>query len=540
MKARQPARSAPRAGIQQSTGSGPIPDLGAIVMAAGLGKRMRSRTAKVLHPVAGRPMVLYAVRVGEHIAGRGVAVVLGHQAKQVRAVIEERPWNDQRGAAIIPVEQTQQLGTGHAVMQARSVFTRGDREPVSAYVILNGDTPLLTEATVRQLWRVHQAERATVTLLTTVLDDPSGYGRVLRSGPPSRGAGSSGPGSILGVVEDRDATPAEAQVREVNVGTYVVDGQFLFEALDKLQPNNAQKEYYLTDLVGIAVDRGLRVSAVTLHDSREGLGINSRQELAVAEQIVRQQNSSRWMAAGVTMRDPATTWIDADVVIGQDTVLYPHVALEGATSIGEDCVIRSHVRLTDCMVADRVVVQDSSVLREARLEEGATVGPFAHLRPGAVVRRNAKVGNFVEMKRSELGEGSKANHLTYLGDARIGRNVNIGAGTITCNYDGDNKYETVIEDDVFVGSDALLIAPVTVGRGALVGAGSAVTHDVPEDALAIARASQVNKPGWAARRRASAKAGAPRKGGKPASKSAKKTTSRSGRGKKRRRAKAAT
>jgi len=276
----------------------------------------------------------------------------------------------------------------------------------------------------------------------------------------------------------------------------------LFEVLDKLQPQNAQKEYYLTDIVGLAVERGLRVSAMATRQAEEGLGINTRRQLAEAERVLRRQICARWMENGVTLRDPATTSIDADVEIGQDTVLSPHVTLEGRTTIGEDCQVRSHTRIADSVLGHRVVVQDSCVIREARLEDDTMVGPFAHLRPGAVIRRTAKVGNFVEMKKAELGEGSKANHLSYLGDARIGKGVNIGAGTITCNYDGIRKHETVIEDEVFVGSDTQLIAPITVGRGAVIAAGSTLTDDVPADALAIARAEQVNRPGWAVRRRA--------------------------------------
>ncbi|MGH7209560.1 MAG: bifunctional UDP-N-acetylglucosamine diphosphorylase/glucosamine-1-phosphate N-acetyltransferase GlmU [Nitrospiraceae bacterium] len=501
----------------------PVKGLGAIVMAAGPGKRMRSKLAKVLHPVAGRPMVLYAVQLAERLAGEGVVVVVGYQGKQVKAAIEAdyaanpRLGGD-RGSAhrekgltahvtnrasqplpILIAEQPEQLGTGHAVMQARAVLARARGGPAATYVILNGDTPLLTEATVRDLIRVHETEKAAVTLLTAHLRDPAGYGRVVRSRP---GGKDERDGQVIRIVEDPDATAAEGELHEVNVGTYVVDGPFLFEVLDKLEPRNAQKEYYLTDIVALAVERGLRVSAMATREADEGLGINTRRQLAEAERVLRRRICTRWMENGVTLRDPATTSIDADVEIGQDTLLYPHVALEGRTTIGEDCQVRSHTRIADSLLGHRVVVQDSCVIREARLEDDTMVGPFAHLRPGAVIRRTAKVGNFVEMKKAELGEGSKANHLSYLGDARIGKGVNIGAGTITCNYDGTRKHETVIEDEVFVGSDTQLIAPITVGRGAVIAAGSTLTDDVPADALAIARAEQVNRPGWAARRRA--------------------------------------
>jgi bifunctional UDP-N-acetylglucosamine pyrophosphorylase/glucosamine-1-phosphate N-acetyltransferase len=480
----------------------PVSGLAAIVMAAGVGKRMKSKLAKVLHPVAGRPMILYVVELAERLAGAGVAVVVGHQAGRVRALLESRPTGDRRASRTAIVEQPEQLGTAHAVLQAKPVFSASPRERPATFLILNGDTPLLTEATVRELLRVHETDNATVTILTAVLDDATGYGRIVRSNP----VGDNRPGlldcRVLKIVEDRDASREEKRLREVNVGTYVVDGGFLFEALDTVHPHNAQREYYLTDIVSLAVERGLRVSTVTLSNPDEGLGVNTREQLARAEQAMRRQIRERWLDAGVTMRDLATTWIDAGVVIGPDTVLHPNVTLEGSTVIGEDCVIRSNVRLTDCVLGNRVEILEHCVLREARLEDDTTLGPFVHLRPGTVVRRKAKVGNFVEMKNTDLGEGSKANHLSYLGDTIVGKGVNIGAGTITCNYDGVRKYRTVIEDDVFVGSDTQLIAPVTVGRGAVVAAGTTVTQDVPADALAIARVPQVNREGWAARRRA--------------------------------------
>ncbi|MGQ0810683.1 MAG: bifunctional UDP-N-acetylglucosamine diphosphorylase/glucosamine-1-phosphate N-acetyltransferase GlmU [Nitrospiraceae bacterium] len=472
-----------------------ITGLGVIVMAAGLGKRMQSKLGKVLHPVAGQPMVLYAVSLAERLATQGTAVVVGHQPDRVRVVLDKRPGMQRGQSSLKIILQTEQLGTGHAVLQARPAFPFTGRGVPSTYLILNGDTPLLTDASVRELLRVHQSDKATVTILTAKLNDATGYGRVVR-----RAGGAAH--EVLRVVEERDASVAEREIREVNVGTYVVDGRFLFEALDKLHPQNAQKEYYLTDIIGIAVGQGLRVSAFPLRDPEEGLGVNSRRQLATAERIVRRQIRDHWLDAGVTMRDPSSTWIDAGVTIGQDTVLYPNVTLEGTTAVGEDCVIRSNNRLTDCAIGNRVELLDNCVLRESRLEDDTSAGPFVHLRPGTIVRRKAKVGNFVEMKKADLGEGSKANHLSYLGDARIGKDVNIGAGTITCNYDGAHKYQTVIEDGVFVGSDTQMVAPVTIGRGSVIAAGTTVTQDVLRDALAISRVPQMNRPGWAARRRA--------------------------------------
>ena len=486
---------------QQKTTISRIPGLGVVVMAAGLGKRMKSNHVKVLHQVAGQPMVLYAVDVAMRVAGHRVAVVVGHQAESVRQVIQAGIADRPGAQSVSIVEQAEQLGTGHAVMQSRPVFSHDRETRPTHYLILNGDTPLLKEATVRGLLNVHQAEGAAVTILTAILNDPRGYGRVIRR-EIDRGHQPLPSSDVLKIVEDRDATPAEQNTREINVGTYVVSGEFLFEALDKLEPDNAQREYYLTDIVRMAVAQGRRVSAVPLQNPEEGLGVNTRQQLAAAEQVVRQQIRERWLDAGVTMRDPGSVWIDADVTIGKDTVLYPNVSLEGKTDIGEGTTIRSGVRITDCTIGENVEILDHCVLRESQVEAEAHLGPFAHLRPGAIMRRKAKIGNFVEMKKAELGEGSKANHLTYLGDARIGKGVNIGAGTITVNYDGVNKHQTVLEDYVSVGSDTQLVAPVTVGERAVIAAGTTVTQNVPADSLAIARVPQVNRIGWVAKRRA--------------------------------------
>lgn len=474
--------------------AGTVAGLAVVVMAAGLGKRMQSKHAKVLQPVAGRAMVLYSVELGLRVAGHRVVVVVGHQADQVRQVVDAATSGSNGHAPVTIVEQREQLGTGHAVLQSRPVFTESGRPAPSTYLILNGDTPLLREATVRELLRVHQAENAAVTILTAILDDASGYGRVVRQ--------SSAGSQVLRIVEDRDANKHEQSIREVNVGTYVVEGDFLFSALEKLQPSNAQGEYYLTDIVQMAVEQGRPVAVVVLNHPNEGLGVNTQRQLAEAEQVVRWQIRHRWLDAGVRMIDPSSTWIDAGVTIGRDSVLYPNVILEGATVIGEDCVVRSGTRITNCVVGDRVEILDHCIFRDSRIESDTTLGPFTHLRPQVLVRKGAKVGNFVEAKKTELGEGSKANHLSYLGDAKIGKGVNIGAGTITCNYDGVRKAETVIGDGVFVGSDTQFVAPVTVGSGSVIAAGTTVTENVPADSLVIARVPQVTRPGWAARRRA--------------------------------------
>jgi len=454
--------------------------LAVIVLAAGQGVRMKSKLAKVLHPVCGRPMALYAVDLAETLAKGRVAVIVGHQAEKVKDLLADHK--------VELVEQARRLGTGHAVAQAQAVFQGrgGNAWSGLRFVILSGDTPLLTEATVRALLAAHERERATVSMLTAHLDRPAGYGRVVRGRD----------GSVWKIIEDKDATPSDRRLTEVNAGTYVVEGEFLFPALAALKPANAQKEYYLTDIVEAAIRQGKKVTAYIAANPIDALGINTRAELAEAERVLRCRIRKRLMDAGATFVSPETSFVDEGVQIGRDSVIHPHTTLEGRTTIGEDCVIRSHSRLVESVLGDGVTVLDGCVIEDSRLEDGCSVGPFAHLRSGTIVRRNAKVGNFVELKKTELGEGSKANHLSYLGDTRIGKRVNVGAGTITCNYDGLNKHQTVIEDDVFIGSDVSLVAPVKVGKGAMIAAGSVVTQDVAADALALGRARQVVKPGW--------------------------------------------
>jgi bifunctional UDP-N-acetylglucosamine pyrophosphorylase / glucosamine-1-phosphate N-acetyltransferase len=450
---------------------------------------MKSDFPKVLHRVAGRPMVWYPVRAARQVSQGSVVVVLGHGADRVETYL------DQEKEVLGPfqvVEQAQQLGTGHAVLQAFPVLL-GSAEAQNQHVlILNGDTPLLTEATLRALLEYHEAQAASVTLLTTHLEDPTGYGRVIR--------GASG--EVCRVVEDRDASSVEKAVREINVGTYVVDKVFLGTALNQLRPQNAQGEYYLTDIIALAVEAGQKVMGLTTSDPEETTGINTRIQLAMAEKAMRRRINERLMLAGVTFLDPDRTLVDDSVNIGRDTILYPGVILEGKTQIGDACVIQTNVRLNDSILGSSVVVRDGCVVEEATMEDDVVVGPFVHLRPGSLLRRKAKVGNFVELKQTEIGEGSKVNHLSYLGDTVVGKGVNVGAGTITCNYDGFRKARTVIEDDVFIGSDVQLIAPVTIGKGALVAAGTTVTEDVPAGALGISRVKQVNKAGRADRRRA--------------------------------------
>ena len=462
----------------------------AVVLAAGRGRRMRSKRAKVLHCVAGRPMLWYVVSVVKHVTDGHVVVVIGHQADQVRAFLEQSKSEFDPFDVVV---QAEQMGTGHAVQQGQAVLMPNGQPVSRNCLIVNGDTPLLTRATVERLLAHHDDTDATLTVLTTDLPDPEGYGRVVRGET----------GELVNVVEDRDAGPTERAIHEVNAGIYVADSQFLFTASARIQPDNAQREYYLPDLIGLAVTRGCRVTGMKTSEHSECLGVNSREHLAAVERVMQQRIRTRWLEQGVTMRDPHTTFIEDHVTIGQDTVLSPGVTLEGQTDIGSDCVIRSASRVTDSVVGNGVTIEDHSVIDGAVIEEGATVGPFARLRAGSIVRRKAQVGNFVELKNTELGAGSKANHLSYLGDTSVGKRVNIGAGTITCNYDGFRKEHTVIEDEAFIGSDTQLVAPVTVQKGAVVGAGSTITQDVPPDALALSRSEQSNREGWASRRRAS-------------------------------------
>jgi bifunctional UDP-N-acetylglucosamine pyrophosphorylase/glucosamine-1-phosphate N-acetyltransferase len=452
--------------------------LAVVVMAAGQGKRMKSALPKVLHPVGGRPMVEYALRAAEALAPSRVVVVVGHGGEAVADFI---------GGRALIARQDPPRGTGDAVRCALARIP----EFAGTVVVLSGDTPLVRPETVQRLVTRHRESGATVTLATMRLDEPAGYGRVL----------TSGGGRVTGVVEERDATAEQRAIRDVNGGVYAVDGAFLRGALDALKPDNAQGEYYLPDVIGPAVQRGLAVRAEPV-DPEEVLGVNTRAELARVEAVMRERIRRRWMAEGVTLLDPARIWIDDAVAIGPDTVIAPGAWLEGETAVGSSCRIGPSSHIIDSRLGDRVTVKDGCVVEEAVLEDGASIGPFAHLRPGTVLRRDARVGNFVELKKADLGVGSKANHLSYLGDTVIGSGVNIGAGTITCNYDGVKKSKTVIEDDVFIGSDSQLVAPVTVGRGAFVAAGTTVTQDVPPNALVIGRVRQLVKKAWAAKQRA--------------------------------------
>jgi len=446
-----------------------------LILAAGKGTRMKSARPKVLHHVAGAPMIDYVLATAAALGAATRTVVVGHGGDQLQAALAA-----QAGLRFVPQEP--QLGTAHAVVQAAPLFAglRG------TLVLLSGDVPLLSVETLRALLARHEETGAAATVLTAVVDNPSGYGRIVRAGD-----------EVLRIVEHRDASEAEREIREVNSGVYAFDLEPLFPALGQVASNNAQQEYYLPDLVAIYRRAGRRVSALATGRAEEILGINTRAELAAMSERVWQARRAALMASGVTLEDPATTYVDAGVTVGPDSVIRPGVSLQGRTTIGARAVIHSGVRIVDSALADDVTVLDHCVVVGARLADGSSIGPFAHLRPGSEICAGAKVGNFVELKKTRLGAGSKANHLAYLGDATIGEKVNIGAGTITCNYDGVSKNRTVIEDGVFIGSDTQLIAPVTIGAGAYVAAGSSITNDVPAGALGIARGRQENKEGWA-------------------------------------------
>jgi bifunctional UDP-N-acetylglucosamine pyrophosphorylase/glucosamine-1-phosphate N-acetyltransferase len=427
-------------------------------------------------------MIEHVLDVAGQLSPASISLIVGHEADRVRSTLSARP-------GLQFALQEPQLGTGHALLQAEPLLA-GARGTV---LLLSGDVPLLRAETLRQLADVHETARAACTVLTARVDRPHGYGRIVRD--------SAAGGRILRIVEHRDASEEERQIREINTGIYAFDLEPLFPSLRGIGASNAQGEYYLPDLVAIYRRRGLTVETVETGDMREVQGINSRSELAEAGAVVRRQRCEELMAAGVTIVDPAATYIDATVRIGPDTTIHPNVYLEGRTEIGRDCEIHAGVRIVDSVIGNGVVILNHCLVTSATVGDDVRIGPFAHLRPDSQVRERAHIGNFVELKKTTLGRGSKANHLAYLGDATIGDNVNVGAGTITCNYDGVKKYPTVIEDGAFIGSDTQLIAPVTVGSGAYVAAGSSITEDVPPGALAVARGKQVNKAGWVARKK---------------------------------------
>lgn len=437
---------------------------------------MKSKYPKVMHKVCGKRLIDYSLEVASGAGSSRIIVVVGHGREMVESAIGDR-------AEI--VYQSEQLGTGHAVLQAKEALS-GYRGTV---LVMAGDMPLLTVSDLTNLLGTHIQEGASATILVGTPEDPTGYGRIVRDQD----------GRVTGIVEEADLLPSQKDIREINTSVYCFESVPLFSALSRLDSKNAQGEYYLTDVIGILLRDGHKVATVTTGDPCAAMGINSRRQLAEIEALMRERIRQELMESGVTLIDPSTVFVDRDVKIGRDTVIYPMTFIEGSSVIGEDVVLGPNVQIVDCEIKNGARVQQAVVL-ESIIGLGATVGPFAYIRPGTVLSEGAKVGTFVEVKKSHVGKGSKVPHQSYIGDAIIGEGVNVGAGTITCNYDGVRKHQSVIEDGAFIGSNTNLVAPVKVGKGAYVAAGSTITQDVPEGALGIARGHQRNIEGWVARR----------------------------------------
>jgi bifunctional UDP-N-acetylglucosamine pyrophosphorylase / glucosamine-1-phosphate N-acetyltransferase len=465
-----------------------LQDVSVVILAAGQGTRMKSRIAKVLHGAGGKPLIEHALDAAFGIAPASrVFVVVGHQAEAVREVVERR------GARV--VLQAEQLGTGHAVLCGESGLAGlGGR-----LVVFYGDCPLIRTSTLENLLDLETRSGSSCAMVTTDLEDPTGYGRVLRDAS----------GDVSAIVEHKAATPTQLAVREINAGVYSFDAAAFWKHIHDVRPDNAAREYYLTDIIEIFIRSGLRVSALKIADASELLGINNRIELAEADRILRLRKARELMLDGVTIERPETVTIDAEARIGMDTIISAYTRITGATIIGENCRIGTGCVIESCKVGDGVEVHPFSVLTESTLDARAQVGPFTRFRAGAHAETGAHVGNFVELKKTRLGAGSKAMHLAYLGDSNVGAKVNVGAGTITCNYDGEKKWPTRIGDGAFVGSNSTLVAPVEIAGGAYIGAGSVITDNVPAEALALGRARQVVKEGWKKRRKSQASSGAP-------------------------------
>jgi bifunctional UDP-N-acetylglucosamine pyrophosphorylase / glucosamine-1-phosphate N-acetyltransferase len=446
-----------------------------IILAAGKGTRMKSDLVKVLHPLLGLPMLSYSIELSlGGIKADKTIVVVGHQADRIQERFKD-----------LKIEfalQQEQLGTGHAVLQAVPFLHSFS----GTVLILCGDVPLVKLETLRSFINTYRENESTLSVLTAVVEDPSGYGRILRN--PE--------GWLERIVEEKDASAEEKTIREINTGIFCVKAPFLKEGLREIGRENAQREYYLTDLVEIAKKNGLRCSAHIVADPVEVRGINTRIDLAMANEVLRQEKLKDLMFSGVTIIDPRTTYVDRTAEVGKDTLLYPNCHLQGKTRIGERCTIEPNSKVSDSLIGDEVTIRANSVITESKIEDGAIIGPFAHLRPLSEIKAKAKIGNFVEVKKSIIGKGSKANHLSYIGDSFLGESVNIGAGTIFCNYNGFEKHQTIIGDRVFVGSNVELVAPVKVGSDSSIGAGTTVTKDVPNGALAISRVKQKNIKGW--------------------------------------------
>ncbi|MFN2491499.1 MAG: bifunctional UDP-N-acetylglucosamine diphosphorylase/glucosamine-1-phosphate N-acetyltransferase GlmU [Pyrinomonadaceae bacterium] len=452
-----------------------VQSLDVLILAAGLGTRMKSNRAKVLHELGGLPLITYVCRAAKAVGPEKIHVVVGHQAAQVKEAVRSEV-----GGRAEFVTQKEQRGTGDAVMAARSLLENGAKN----VLVLSGDVPLIREETLRAFIDTHKSAGAACSILSVRLENPTGYGRIIRDEN----------NQFVRIVEQKDTTPNESQVKEINSGIYCFAGPKLFAALERVKPTNKQGEYYLTDVPQILMNDGEKVEVYLHGDAREVSGINTRAELAEFENLLRRNTIRKLMTeGGVTFLDPSHAYISAEATIGRDCVIYPGVVIEGRSIVGESCEIRSGTRITNSHLGNDVVIKDHCVIIDSEVESNCSVGPFAHLRMNAQIEETSVVGNFVEVKKSRLGRASKAMHLTYLGDATIGENTNIGAGTVTCNYDGKNKHQTIIEDNVRIGSDTMLVAPVRVGRGSVTGAGSVVTEDVPPDSLVAGVPAVVKK-----------------------------------------------
>ena len=449
-------------------------DVHVVILAAGKGTRMKSALPKVLHRVAGAPLIDYVLASANRLSPRTTTVVIGHQADAMRATLSGHP-------GLTFVVQEPQLGTAHALLAAEPALIGHS----GTLVLLSGDVPLLSAKTLETLVGTHREARAATTVLTAMVDHPTGYGRIVRSGE-----------QIARIVEEKDASASERAIREINTGIYALDLRGLFDAVRGIGSENAQKEYYLPDLVSTYRTQGRTVATAAVLDPAEVQGVNSREDLAMVTRALRHAKNGDLMAAGVTLEDPATTYVDPDVQIGADTILHPGVSVEKGSTIGKSCEIHSGARIVASHLGDHVTILNHCLITDCEIAEHVSVGPFAHLRNGTALAARSKIGNFVEVKKSTVGQGSKAMHLAYLGDTVLGRHVNIGAGTITCNYDGVKKHQTTIEDGAFIGSDTQLIAPVTVGEGAYVGTGTTVRENVPAGALAVSAGKQRNIDGW--------------------------------------------
>ena len=448
-----------------------------VILAAGMGTRMKSRMPKVLHKVCGKPLSKWVIDASKAAGADKVCAVVGHKAETVKEVL---------GDVCEFALQAEQKGTGHAVMQAIDVIKNSKGE----VVILNGDTPLITAETINKAIEYHKNNGNQATVITAILDDATGYGRIVRDND----------GSVLKIVEQKDASEEEKKINEVNSGMYVFDAQSLVYALDKITPNNAQGEYYLTDTLEILLSAGKKIGGYAISDNDEIRGINDRVQLNEAEKIMQKRINEYHMRNGVTMRNPESVYIEDGVEIGNDTEICQNVTIKSGTKIGSDCVIGSGSMLDRAVIHDGVDVL-SSVILESEVDEGTHVGPFAYIRPNCHVGKEVKVGDFVELKNSNIDDGTKISHLTYIGDSDVGKRVNFGCGTVTCNYDGKKKYRTTIGDDCFVGCNTNFVSPINVGDGVYIAAGSTITEDIPENSLSIARARQVNKEGWKDKRK---------------------------------------